>query len=270
MKYIGNEAFYNCYSLKDIVFPNSLESIGYQSFVNTSLVDLILPSNLLSIGEKAFMNVSSIDKITFGPKVEFNGVNIFSLDNNISLTIKGEGKMIDYQDSNYSPWSCIKEKITDISISEGILSIGDNSFENTSVSKISIPSSVKVIGTKSFSNNLLLSTVSFNGDIDYIGDGAFINCKNLKSVEYNSNVIPKCAENVFNNTIIEKIIVGSEPSSLSNFCGKDITITEEKKDNTLIIVVSVIVPVFAVIILIISIIVIVIIVMRKRKPKVED
>ena len=54
---IGNNAFYNCYSLASVTIPNNVTSIGNNAF-NTcySLASVTIPSGITSIGDYAFQN----------------------------------------------------------------------------------------------------------------------------------------------------------------------------------------------------------------------
>lgn len=53
---IGNEAFKNCTSLKEIVFDNTLITIGKDCFDKTNITHLSFPSSLESMGRLAFLS----------------------------------------------------------------------------------------------------------------------------------------------------------------------------------------------------------------------
>ena len=57
---IGNSAFYNCWQLKSLTLPESIETIGTQAFMYVSLSEIILPSSLKTIREYAFYNSSAM------------------------------------------------------------------------------------------------------------------------------------------------------------------------------------------------------------------
>ena len=63
---IGDNAFYNCYSLASVVIPNSVTSIGYNAFYNCySLASVVIPNSVTSIGNYAFYNCSSLAILDF-------------------------------------------------------------------------------------------------------------------------------------------------------------------------------------------------------------
>jgi hypothetical protein len=60
---IGNQAFYNCRSLKTINFPTTLKKIGASVFYLCGFVDVFLPDTLLEIGGYVFMSNSSLKSV---------------------------------------------------------------------------------------------------------------------------------------------------------------------------------------------------------------
>lgn len=54
---IGNKAFKGCTSLEEIILRGEITVIGYQAFANTSIKSLVLPDTLLSIGQGALMGM---------------------------------------------------------------------------------------------------------------------------------------------------------------------------------------------------------------------
>ena len=63
---ISEGAFFNCKSLKNVELPNSVISIGDMAFLGcSSLESIIIPSSVTSIGDKVFANCPSLEKINF-------------------------------------------------------------------------------------------------------------------------------------------------------------------------------------------------------------
>ena len=65
---IGDNAFYNCYSLTSITLPSGVTSIGDYAFRGcSSLASITLPSGVTSIGNYAFTDCASFGEIHFKP-----------------------------------------------------------------------------------------------------------------------------------------------------------------------------------------------------------
>ena len=105
------------------------------------------------------------------------------------LSVSGQGDMYDYDYDNgsYAPWYVFREEITDISVSSGITSIGNNSFRGlTKAAAVNIPESVSKIGNNSFSDCYQLKEVYLPDSIVFIGYNAFANTvymRNLRSAD---------------------------------------------------------------------------------------
>lgn len=67
---IGDYAFQTCYSLQNVVFPESLQRLGMLSFSATALSVISIPDGLTSFGEGVFSNCTSLR--------EFRGINTSS------------------------------------------------------------------------------------------------------------------------------------------------------------------------------------------------
>ncbi len=74
---IGENAFYGCSALTDIVYPvfdennrydnglTTLTEIGKKAFAATALTTVVLPSYLRSVGEQAFADISTLENVYF-------------------------------------------------------------------------------------------------------------------------------------------------------------------------------------------------------------
>ncbi len=81
------------------------------------------------------------------------GTNVgWTLDDSGVLTISGSGAMYNYTDtsSGYAPWFEIRSAIKSVVIKDGVTSIGNYAFFACKFSSITIPSSVRNIGTDAF------------------------------------------------------------------------------------------------------------------------
>ena len=132
------------------------------------------------------------------------------------LIISGEGAMYDYYYYDDAPWHNYYENITQISFSEGVTHIGDNSFFYcNSVWKVNLPTSLKSIGTSAFEGCHKLESISIPDNVEIIDSQAFKSCYKLKQIS-----LPKSLKVIsyecFYNTAIEKIDIPEGVTSIES------------------------------------------------------
>ena len=74
---IGENAFRNCTSLKGIVLPESLNSIGSHAFTGTAIETIVLPDGLDYISFRAFENCSSLTSISLPKELNYIDSEVF-------------------------------------------------------------------------------------------------------------------------------------------------------------------------------------------------
>ena len=68
VKVIGDGAFCNNSSLKSLIIPDSVTSIGDSAFSNSSLTSITLPESVKSIGDRAFFGCKNLKRATIANK----------------------------------------------------------------------------------------------------------------------------------------------------------------------------------------------------------
>ena len=67
---VGDHAFYDCLSLKSVVFPDSLRAIGVMAFSDcVNLEHIVLPDGLEKIRIRAFYNCACLKSVTIPDSV---------------------------------------------------------------------------------------------------------------------------------------------------------------------------------------------------------
>ena len=70
--------FKDCTSLKEVIIPNSVESIGDRAFRGcTNLKEVNIPNSVKSIGDEAFKDCSSLQTVIIPNSVESIGYKAF-------------------------------------------------------------------------------------------------------------------------------------------------------------------------------------------------
>jgi hypothetical protein len=100
-----------------------------------------------------------------------------------TLSIDGTGEMYDYSEDYLAPWSEHCLEITNVTISDGVTSIGSYAFCYCSVKSITLPFGLKHIGSSAFFNCPNIQQINIPDSVEYIDPYAFSCCKGLHTVQ---------------------------------------------------------------------------------------
>ena len=162
-------------SITSITIPTSVTSIGENAFEGCSkLISLSFSSTskVESIGARAFLNCTSLQKLIIPDSVVTIGVSVF------------EGCSL----------------LGDVTIGNGLISIGANAFKLTRISTIVIPASVTTIGASAFEGCSKLTRANILSTSEFtVGENAFKACPLLFSIVVQIDK-PNITSAVFDNT----------------------------------------------------------------------
>ncbi len=100
------------------------------------------------------------------------------------LTIKGTGDMYDYSSADPAPWSAKNNDISEITVCDGVTSIGNNAFHSCNAESINLQiTSLISIGQNAFSRCTMLTSIFIPESVQSIGSEAFSLCEGLSMVE---------------------------------------------------------------------------------------
>jgi hypothetical protein len=173
-------------SLKTIILPNSITSIGGEAFLGCiSLTSIIIPSSVTSVGHVAFSGTSWYNNQPNGMfyinKFAYSYKGTMPANTTITLNegTTGIAESI-FQDMI---------NLTSITIPNSIISIGKQTFSGCSgLTSINIPSSVTLIGNYAFKSCSGLNSLTIPSSVTSIGEGAFYGCSRLTSINIPSSV----------------------------------------------------------------------------------
>jgi hypothetical protein len=157
---IGDNAFYGCSLIIDLIFPESLINIKDNSFEGCSnLIGVSFPSSLISLGVNAFKS---------------SGLSSIVLTNSLDIVPSGAFNL------------CGGLSVFDLGT--GVSSIGIESFGGCSFSGISIPNNIFTIGISAFKDCIDLVTVDIGVSVTSIGADAFLNDVNIETLTWNAGI----------------------------------------------------------------------------------
>ena len=122
------------------------------------------------------------------------GANLtWTLDSAGTLTVRGVGPMDDYTYQTLyfdpapdilttAPWMAYRSRVLRVTVASGVTSVGELAFNALpNLSQVTLADSVKTIGKAAFAGSAI-SEVTLPREMDFIGQEAFANCRNLHSV----------------------------------------------------------------------------------------
>ena len=239
---VGDNAFYQCTGLKEVVFPSSLKTIGEMAFYNcSSLASIFISANITEIGLDAFYGCPNIKSITVD-----KGNTIFDSRDNCNAIIETS--------TNTLVMGCGQTVIP-----EGVVTIGSGAFDGCKgLVSITLPNTVKTVGYNAFGSSSIqrfdggnsLVTISdraFNycysltevivpSTVTSIGYLAFYDCTALTSF-INYSAEPQTLQNTFDSTPAYKVLHvcnGCSPKYKSSSGWNEFTVIEDLESSDII------------------------------------
>jgi len=182
---IGQECFSDCVSLTEVNIPDGVSVIEYGTFQNCVLLaEVRIPDSVTSIGGSAFDGCAAITKITLPDSIE--SIDNFAFRRCVNLESINYPMSLREVSDQYSGHGGIFEgcpKLKSITIPEGITAIPDYAFKSCEyIENITLPSTLKSIGTDAFSGCTSLKAVDLPEGLETIMYDAFEDCVSLRSV----------------------------------------------------------------------------------------
>lgn len=221
--FIPKRAFADCYSLEELAIPGSVESIGESAFEGCSGLkkvsigegtktleayafkncsqasDFTMPSTIVAIGQKAFDNVPFPFEVEDGVSYIRNIAYSVSKETTNIVIREGTTIIVDYFRNERGISS-----VTSVSLPSTLKGIGSYAFTSArSLSSITLPEGLEYIGEHAF-DGAKLSSITIPSTVTSIGEGAF-SCENM--VRVNWNAVDAIAKGPFSSSI-EKITFG--------------------------------------------------------------
>jgi hypothetical protein len=182
LKIFGTSAF-EYTKITSISIPKSVEVIGYKAFYGSGIEAVLFETNshLKSIGSFAFSN-TSIENVVIPKYVNEIGYGVFESLRFINIEVAEEnhyfksvdGILFNKDITKLLAYPNRKESLT-YEIPSSVIEIANYAFQRAKIKSVVIPSSVEIIGYRSFYSTRLLESVTFkaNSHLKSIGTSAF-------------------------------------------------------------------------------------------------
>lgn len=222
---IGNQAFCNCFDLREFVMDGTGKYFSVEDGVlfnadKTMLVSYpnmkgdtyVIPSFVTTIGKNAFYSCRGLKSVTVGDNVKsvLEGAfyNCAALEQIVlpnSVTV--------LEDWVFAYCYALKSAV----LPDGITAIGNDLFAGCSLlESIDIPESVTSIGGQAFHSCASLKSVGWSKNIEIVGFEAFSGCKSLTEMVLSSPVTEIGREAFYGCAGMKKLVLPAELEYLAD------------------------------------------------------
>ena len=229
LKVLGGSVFSDCQSLSgELSLPESLESIGSSCFSGCSMLsgnlvipgklkiipsncfkglwgingDLVIPEGVVEIGGSAF-EPDNRDGEGFGGTLTLPN-SLKKIGSSAFLRCRFQGELVIPAEITEIPYDCFGENsFSSIKLPEGLVSIAHGNYGTFGANPrlcepIDFPESLVSIGEGAFVNCRNLPAVHCKSKLSVIGPRAFENCYNLSAITCDAKMPPVVGTRAFN------------------------------------------------------------------------
>ena len=180
------ESPFSSSAVKSLVIESGVTTIGDRAFIGycTNLENVSIPDSVISIGYESFLCCESLKKITIPDSVNAIGIHAFGYCYDLECVELGIGiTNIEYA----TFYGC--ESLKKIIIPNEVETISEIAFGNCySLESLTIGDNVKTIERSAFSNCISLVEVTLPDTVKKVGGSAFENCISLTSVTMGNGI----------------------------------------------------------------------------------
>ena len=244
---LGQGALANCTSLSSLTVPAKITSVPDSLLAGcTSLTQLTLPLGIEEIGAYALSSCTSLTDVYFEGSEEqakmlpigegneylvrahwhyrmdsegnLESAVYWSLSEDGTLRIYGEGRMPDYSQDYSVPWHASQDKIKRVVVEKGVKNLGSYLFYGCkALTSVTLPDSLTAIGANAFDGCSTMIQVEIPQSVTSIGAGAFRNCTQLARVTLPAGKV-KLGESAFSGcTTLKRLVLPEQLTEIPNY-----------------------------------------------------
>lgn len=166
---IGNYAFSQCENLTSATIGSSVATIGEYAFTSSGLTSITIPNSVTTIAQSAFSNCNGLTSVSIGKGVK-------QIDNYAFVDCTG---LTSVKITDLAAWCGITFAT---STSNPLAYAGNLYLNNTKVTALTIPSTVKALNDYVFDGGSCITDVTIPASVTAIGRAAFNQCTGMKSI----------------------------------------------------------------------------------------
>lgn len=159
---LGNYAFANCNSIKNVIVPDTVTEFENNVFLNSSSLESVtLSNNIKFLGNNCFESCVKLRSVKLPDKLQSIG--------------------------NYSFMGC--ESLERVDLPDDITNIGKSSFENCyALQSVKLPKKLTLIDIEAFKKCYALQSIEFPNTLKEIRSSAFFRCTSLTKLDFPDSV----------------------------------------------------------------------------------
>ena len=179
----------------------------------STLKNIVIPDSMTSIGGSAFNGCENVNITYKGKTYTYDQIDLLYDDVRFG---ENDLKIVDGKVTG------CRFDATQVTIPDGVTAIGEKAFSGCSdLTSVTIPNSVTAIGEKAFSFCSNLTSVTILGGVTEIGESAFAHCESLTSVTI-PNSVTAIGEKAFSGcSDLTSVTIPDSVTKIGNYAFSD-------------------------------------------------
>ena len=162
---------------------SAFDQSGSDYHLRDTMKEIYIPASVTEIGANAFYNMTVLEKVAIGDESSLKAIG----NNAFSSAGSANGQSISYDSNSNEIVTYTKNNPFEINLPEGLETIGNGAFSEADLATLTIPSTVRNIGTNCFTgksyDRRLTSVVIKTDSLDTIPGYMFTNRGGLASIK---------------------------------------------------------------------------------------